>query len=146
MLGTYLKQTFPLYILLSFTHSLPCHTQSSESYHIDLSVSKLPYRLTCCQRIQMELSSLSLSFMPTLQAGTSPSLLFSRILLKYTVGVAFNHSEVFECTHLKFTVSDQTNKQTYTHTCNAVTLVWGLLRLALIKYSSLYNTHKPYSE
>ena len=45
--------------------------------------------------------------------------------------------EIFECAHLKFTVSGrskQTNKRTSIHTrvCNAVTLVWGSLRLAPI--------------
>ena len=49
--------------------------------------------------------------------------------------------EIFECAHLKFTVrgrSKQTNKQTnkrtsiHTRVHNAVTLVWGSLRLAPI--------------
>ena len=45
--------------------------------------------------------------------------------------------EIFECAHLKFTVSGrskQTNKRTSIHTRmrNAVTLVWGSLRLASI--------------
>ena len=45
--------------------------------------------------------------------------------------------EIFECAYLKFTVSGQskqTNKLTSIHTrvCNAVTLVWGLLRLTPI--------------
>ena len=41
-----------------------------------------------------------------------------------------------KCPHLKFTIygSKQANKQTsiYTHMCNAVLLMWGLLRLASI--------------
>ena len=42
--------------------------------------------------------------------------------------------EIFECAHLKFTVSDR-SIASRTHTCvhNVVTLVWGLLRLAPIK-------------
>ena len=42
--------------------------------------------------------------------------------------------EIFKCDHLKFTVCGhkQASKQTYIHTTsvNAVTLVWGSLRLA----------------
>ena len=47
--------------------------------------------------------------------------------------------EIFECAHLKFMVSGrskqvskQASKHRYTHVRNAVTLVWGLLRLAPI--------------
>ena len=123
-------------------HSQPALivTRNQQTHTIDL----LPYRLTCCQRIQMELYLLSISFMPMLQAGTSLSLLFSRFFLKYTVGVAINH-KMFECEiHGKWS-NIQANIHTHVQ-CNAVTLVWGLLRLDPITYSSLYNTHKPYSE
>ena len=46
----------------------------------------------------------------------------------------FHHHEIFECTHLKFTVksSFQPNRCTsiYTHVCNPVMVVWSSLRLA----------------
>ena len=37
--------------------------------------------------------------------------------------------EIFECAHLKLYAkwSVQESKQTYTHMCNEVLLVWGLL-------------------
>ena len=93
-------------------------TRDRQTHTIDLSESKFPYCLTCCQRIQMELSSLLLSSIPTLQAGTSLSLLFSRILLKYIVGVAFNH-EMFECEiHGKWS-NLQPNIHTHVQCCHA---------------------------
>ena len=50
--------------------------------------------------------------------------------------------EIFNCAHLKFTVYSR--KQTYIHTtsANAVTLVWGSLRLAPIK-ALLKNNYDP---
>ena len=48
---------------------------------------------------------------------------------------AENYREIFECTHLIFTVSGRgPNKQAYTCVRNAVTLVWGSLRFAPIMY------------
>ena len=54
---------------------------------------------------------------------------------------------IFECAHLKFTVSGrskQASKHSQIHTCvrNAVTLVWGSLRLAptnLLEYPYLFE-------
>ena len=49
-----------------------------------------------------------------------------------TLAWKVNHREIFECTHLKFTVSGQfkhTNQLAYTHMCNAVILRVGSLRL-----------------
>lgn len=67
----------------------------------------------CCQCIQLELSSLLPSFMLTLQSSSSPSHLFSQ---KYTLTWTFNHHEMFECAHLKFTVSGL-SKQTNIQAC-----------------------------
>ena len=73
--------------------------------------------------------------MPTLESDSNCSLSLS--YLPWTV----NPREIFECAHLKFTVSGrskQASKQAsnqaniQTHVCNAVTLVWGSLRLAPI--------------
>ena len=48
--------------------------------------------------------------------------------------------EIFQCAHLKFTVSGQSiASRIHTHMRNAVTLVWGSLRLTLIGYSSIYK-------
>ena len=64
------------------------------------------------------------------------SLAFAQLFAEVHVGVdirSFHHHEIFECAHLKFTVSGgskPTNK--HTRVRNAVTLVWGSLRLAPI--------------
>ena len=72
----------------------------------------------CCQRIQRKSSSISLSFTPNLQSGSSPLRLFSQLRLSWSTRrhMTCNHREIFECAHLKFTV--QTNKRTSidTHT------------------------------
>ena len=49
--------------------------------------------------------------------------------------------EIFECAHLKFTVSGQStiDRWTYTRVHNAVMLVWGSLRLAPITANILYQ-------
>ena len=48
---------------------------------------------------------------------------------------AENHREIFEYTRLIFTVSGcSPNKQAYTRVRNAVTLVWGSLRLVRPNY------------
>ena len=50
--------------------------------------------------------------------------------------------EIFEYAHLKFTVigqSKQASKHRYTNVCNAVTLVWGSLKLAPMMSSLLKN-------
>ena len=103
--------------------------RSSDSHHSSQRCR------ACCQCIQLKSSSLLLSFTATLQSGSSPSCSFSLMTfaLKCTSAWTFHHREIFECAHLKFTVSGwskQTNKHRYTR--NAVTLVWGSLRLAPI--------------
>ena len=83
--------------------------------------------------LQLEVSSLHASFTPTLDSGSSPSLLISTEL-KYTW--TFNLRETFKCPQLKVATSKQTN---ITHACayvmyswscmhNADLVVWGLLR------------------
>ena len=54
----------------------------------------------------------------------------------------FSLHEIFKCAHLKFTLYSR--KQTYIHTtsANAVTLVWGSLRLTPIK-APLKNNYDP---
>ena len=66
--------------------------------------------------------------MATLQSGFCS---VARCLLNYKSAWTFHHREIFEYAHLKFTVSGR-SKPTSIHTRvrNAVTLVWGLLRLA----------------
>ena len=103
-----------------------------------LSVSSLPlsvmvYSCHACVNLSGIHSS---GFMPTLRSGSSPSptrqwagILHARNFLR-----TFGLHEIFKCVHLKFTVYG--SKQTYIHTTSAyaVTLVWGLLRLAPIMY------------
>ena len=102
--------------------------------YTDLSVSCC----ACCQRIQLESPSLPVFFSPTLQSGSSPS--HSMAELKYTCNVDTQSSRnismrSFEI-YSKWSV--QANKQAskqaniHTHVPNAVTLVWGSLRLASI--------------
>ena len=43
----------------------------------------------------------------------------------------------FKRVHLKFTV--YSGKHTYTHVCNTVMLLWGLLKLALTREINMYN-------
>ena len=50
--------------------SQPCHTI------VRLTIVQKVSCCACCQRIQLESSSLSLSFTPTLQSGSSPSRSF----------------------------------------------------------------------
>ena len=78
--------------------------------------------------IQLKLSSLSLSFMVTPQSGFCS---VACCLLNYKSAWTFHHCEIFEYAHLKFTVSGR-SKPTSIHTRvrNAVTLVWGSLRLS----------------
>ena len=63
----------PQLILLPVTHSLPCHAI------VRLTIVQRVSCRVCCQRIQLELTSLSLSFTPTLQSGSSLSRSFSRL-------------------------------------------------------------------
>ena len=125
MPGAYLK---PAYIQLPDSHwpgsLVACLvTQSSDSHHSSQSCR------ACCQCIQLKSSSLSLFFTATLQSGFcsvvcgSPRRCGHSIIVKYLNVL------------IKFTVSGrskQTNKQAYTHVRNAVTVVWGSLRLAPI--------------
>ena len=111
MPGAYLK---PAYIQLSDGYwpgsLVACLvTRSSDSHHSSQSCR------ACCQCIQLKSSSLSLSFMATLQSGFCS---VARCLLKYTSAWTFHHREIFKYAHLKFTVSGRskpTNK--HTHTC-----------------------------
>ena len=68
--------------------------------------------------------SLRVSFTLIVCSGSSPSP---------TIDLRFGLCEIFKHAHLKFTVYDhkQASKQTsiHTHVCNAVTLMWGSLRL-----------------
>ena len=123
MPGAYLK---PAYIQLSDSHwpgsLVACLvTRSSDSHHSSQSCR------ACCQAFSLN-RLLSLSFMATLQSGFCS---VARWLLNYKSAWTFHHREIFEYTHLKFTVSGR-SKPTNIHTCvrNAVTLVWGSLRLA----------------
>ena len=67
-----------------------------------------------------------------------PSRSFSRLKYTSTSMWTFDHCEIFECAHFKFTVSAW-SVQAYTRVCNAVTLVWGSLRLAPIILSLQYT-------
>ena len=119
MPGAYLK---PAYIQMSDGHwpgsLVACLvTQSSDSHHSSQSCR------ACCQCIELKSSSLSLSFTATLQSGSSPSCSFSRLLLSFLlkyISAAWtcHHRKIFDCAHLRFTVSGrckQTNKHTHTH-------------------------------
>ena len=131
MLGAYLKSA---YIQLSDGHwpgsLVACLvTRSSDSHHSSQSCR------ACCQAFSLNrLRSRSLSW-----RHCSPAFAQlhrrSRCLLNYNYKSAwtFHHREIFEYAHLKFTVSSR-SKPTSIHTRvrNAVTLVWGSLRLAPI--------------
>ena len=127
MPGAYLKQASPPYILLS--HSQLVFSRAIVRLLI-LYQKAIALRATNAFKI-----SLSLSFTPTLQSGSSPSFSFSIIsrarlsrwvrptrLRSHGLFIAEVHIgvdiQMFECTHLKFTVSGrskQTNK--HTHAC-----------------------------
>ena len=54
----------------------------------------------------------------------------------------FGLHEIFKCAYLKFTVYGHKPTDIHTHaSCNAVTLVWGLLRLAPINTSQMIYHH-----
>ena len=102
----YLKQTSPMYILLSVTHSMPCHTiVRLITFHVYTS------------NAFSESSSPLLSFMLTTQSGSSPSCSFSQ--LSWNTG---------QCIQSWNVPDPGTNYAEYV--CNAITLVWGSLRLA----------------
>ena len=67
--------------------------------------------------------SLWVSFTPTLCSDSSPSP---------TIDPRFSPCEIFKHAHLKFTVYGHKQASIHTHVRNAVTLVWGSLRLASI--------------
>ena len=68
------------------------------------------------------------SFTLTLRSGSSPSPM--RQWAGHIACTKVFH-EIFKYAHLKFTVCGRSiDSQTYTHVRNAVTLVWGSLRLA----------------
>ena len=113
MHSPYLKQTLPAYMLPSC--GLPCH----------VAVRLIAYRFICCRAryrcIHHEWSFFLVSFTSTPLSSSSPSLLFS--WLRHMN----NHGEIFDCSHLKLTVSDrskQTSKQAniHTHLCNAASM------------------------
>ena len=112
-----------------------------------LTWSKLNYRVLCVISTVCEQPALvchgqqlpcvhclrSSSFTLTLHSGRSPSSTQQWAGHKTTRrSWTFSLHEIFKCAHLKFTVYGR--KQTYIHTtsANAVTLVWGSLRLAPI--------------
>ena len=92
MPSTYLK---PAYILLPVTRSLPCHAI------IRLTIVQKVSCRACCHHIQVESSLLSLSFMPTLQFGSSPSCSFSQLSWStHRCG----HCELFKIFEVKLSV------------------------------------------
>ena len=102
----YLKQTSLMYILLSVTRSMPCHT----------IVRLITFHVYTSNAFN-ESSSPLLSFMLTTQSGSSPSCSFSQ--LSWNTG---------QCIQSWNVLDPGLNYAEYV--CNAVTLVWGSLRLA----------------
>ena len=78
----------------------------------------------------------SLGFTPTLRSGRSPSLTRDSGLAvqKLPQDLTFGLHEIFKCAHLKFTVYGRKQTDIHTTSANAVTLVWGSLRLAPINW------------
>ena len=76
MNGAYLKQTSPMYIL-------PCFCCLASRLPSHAAIRLIAYRFISCRacykRIQLELSTFLVSFMSTLQSGSSPSLSFSQL-------------------------------------------------------------------
>ena len=103
-------------------------TQSSDS-------QKVNGYCACCQWIQLESSSPSLSFTLTLQSGSSASRLFPRLRWS-TRRRGHQISWNIRIWMRSFAIYGKWSVQTSidTHTCSnyAVTLVWGSLRLAPI--------------
>ena len=92
---------------LTWSKFVVCHSQpisivmrqcDSQIHSIDLSESCR----ACCLRIHVESSSLSLSFAPTLQSGSNP-------LAEIYVSEPWT-CKIFECAHLKFTVSGRSKR------------------------------------
>ena len=138
MPGVYLK---PVYIQLSrltvtarVTRSLPCQSHDRQTCTIVHKVVERAANAFSWKRLR----SRSLS-------RRHCSLAFAQLFAEVHVSVDIHHREIFECAHLKFTVSGrskQTNKPTSIHTrvCNVVTLVWGSLRLVPTT-DPLYQKH-----
>ena len=87
--------------------------------------------------VQLESSLLQASFMPTLHSGSRPAL---SLLTVPKCTWTFNFHETFKCAQLVRGYA-QASKQRNMHMdmCNAVSLVWSLLRLAPIMANS--NLH-----
>ena len=114
---------------LTTVHFYLCHSQPDLSHdcqtHSTDSLESISFH-ACCQHIQLELSSLLLSLIPMPQSGSSPSCSFSWL-----------SCGTHRCGHSIIRIHSFMVSQTNIHTCvrSAVTLVWGLLRLApIIQY------------
>ena len=131
MPSAYLK---PAYILLSVS-LVACAIGVS-------TIVQIVSCRACCQCIQLESSSLSLFFMPTLQSGSSPPLLLTAEVHIDIDMWTFNHCEIFESAYFKFTVSGLSK---HTHVCAMhVMLVWGSLRFAptnMKLHNQLHSVH-----
>ena len=124
MPSTYVK---PVYILLS-----GCHLYTGLSrYRQTRTIVQKVSCCACCQCIQLESSLLLLSCTLTLQSGSSP----------HTRSHGWSiHRKIFKCAHFKiYSKWSVQTKSIHTHVHNAVTLVWGSLRLTPITGKRVNN-------
>ena len=123
MPGTYLKPA------LTVTRSLAALSHDRQTRTM---VQKVSCR-ACCQGIQLESSSISLSHRPCSLAVALHACFHGLALIaEVHVGVDI-HREIFESADFKFPVSGRSmHSRIHTRVRNAVTLVWGSLRLAPI--------------
>ena len=117
MPGVYLKPAYiqlsPLTVTARVTRSLPCRSRNRQTRTIVHKVVDRVANAFSWNRLRSR--SLSRRYY---------SLAFAQLFAEVHVSVDIHHREIFECAHLKCTVSGrskqtnkQTNKQAYTHMC-----------------------------
>ena len=128
MTGDNLKQTSPRTVHSATSLTACLVTCDRQTHSIVLKVAMhaaITFNLNCLQICPRSLSRQCCRLAVALHS-CSHSFSWSTLVWKV------NHREIFECSHLKFTVNGQfkhTNQLAYTHMPNAVILRVGSLRL-----------------